>query len=126
MPKKTRRKLVIPRVPRTRAGGTWTEAQFWCFIRSNLRKMSMKWPPMRQAKDRCRRANQGKSKSHKWQYQCGNCQQWYYGSDVNVHHIEPCGQLYSWEHIETFLRRLLCEPEMLVGLCKECHAKEHE
>lgn len=34
-----------PRVPRTRGGFTMTEAQFWGFIRSNLRLMSRKWRP---------------------------------------------------------------------------------
>lgn len=111
------------RVPRTRAGGEWTEAAFWSFLRSNLRLASIKWPPISQAKKRYRRPTQSGDKRRKWDYQCQGCLHWFKGSEVEVEHIEPCGTLKCWEDLEGFARRLFVEPDGLTVLCEKCHSE---
>ena len=110
------------RVPRTRAGNTWTEAQFWSFLRSHLRLMSRRWPPRRAALLASRRPYTGPNKRLKWEHKCSGCGRWYKAADVQVDHIEPAGKLTSWEDVEPFIRRLLCEANGLQVLCKnKCH-----
>jgi len=113
------------RSPRTRAGGEWTEAAFWAFIRSNVRLMSRRWPPIvRHAMHAARRKYSGTNKRQKWEYQCAACCGWHKATDVQVDHIEPCGSLRAWEDVEPFLRRLLVEADGLQVLCRGCHAEK--
>ena len=109
------------RVPRTRAGGQWTEAAFWGFIRSNLRLMSRKWPPLLHALKLDRRPYTGPNKRQKWEVRCRICGKYYKAGDMEVDHIEPCGRLTCWEDVVPFMQRLLCEPDRLRVLCKACH-----
>lgn len=109
-------------IPRTRAGGEWTEAQFWSFLRSGLRKMSQRWPPLaRLALEACKRESQSDNKRLKWEYQCVDCSGWFPRKHVQVDHIEPCGSLRRFEDIQGFVERLLCEPHGLRVLCEDCH-----
>lgn len=117
MPKKPTRQ----RVPRTRAGGTFTEAQFWSFIRSGLRSKSQRWPPRYQVLNGNRKRVQGKR--HRYEHQCAICEGWFKQSDVEVDHIEPCGSLKSYDDLPGFVEKLFCEPEGLRILCKTCHKK---
>lgn len=122
MPKKMRGNKTH-RVPRTRAGGEWTEAQFWGFIRSGLRGMSRRWPPLvRLALELVKRKSQSKNKRLKWEYQCGECSNWFSRKEVQVDHIEPCGSLRTFEDIGGFVERLFCETSGLRVLCNACHA----
>lgn len=110
------------RVPRTRAGGEWTEAGFWGFLRSGFRQISRRWPPLaRQALNAVRRKYSGPNKRQKWEYQCSACQQWFMGKEVQVDHIEPCGSLKAVEDIGPFVERLFAEPDKLRVLCEACH-----
>jgi 5-methylcytosine-specific restriction endonuclease McrA len=109
------------RVPRTRADNTMTEAQFWSFIRSNLRLMSRKWAPRRHALAACRRPSQSENKRLKFEHQCSQCLQWFPQKQVEVDHIVPAGSLRSFEDIPGFVQRLFCEADGLVVLCEQCH-----
>lgn len=111
------------RVPRTRAGGEWTEAAFWGWLRSGLRQMSRRWPPLvRQAINAVRRPNQSGNKRLKWEFQCADCKGWFPRKEVEVDHVEPCGSLRSLQDIAGFVERLFCEPDGLRVLCEGCHA----
>lgn len=112
------------RVPRTRAGGEWTEAGYWGFIRNHLRLMSRRWPPRKQVLLTNRREYRGKSKQQKWEYQCQKCGQWYQAKEINVDHVTPAGQLLSYDDIGPFVERLLCEADGLQVLCKTCHKRK--
>jgi hypothetical protein len=121
MPKKMRGGKT-ERVPRTRAGGEWTEAQFWGFIRSGLRGMSRRWPPLvRLALLACRRPSQSSNKRLKWEHQCNDCGDWFPRKKVQVDHIEPCGSLRSFDDVGGFVERLFCETSELRVLCAVCH-----
>ena len=110
------------RVPRTRATQTWTEAAFWQFLRSGLRRMSMRWPPIaRDAIQAARRPYVGPNKRQKWEFQCSQCGLWNMRKNVQVDHIEECGTLKSWQDFATFAERLFCEVDGLRVLCSVCH-----
>jgi len=116
------RKPKTNRVARTRAGGEWTEASFWAFLRSNLRAASRKWPPLaRLALKQARRPSQSSNKRLKWEYECADCLGWFPRKEVEVDHIVPCGQLKSWDDFRPFAERLFCETYGLAVRCKGCH-----
>ena len=111
-------------VPRTRANETWTEAKFWGFIRSNIRLMQRKWPPLRTVLERAKRPSQSDNKRLKWQYQCDaetGCGGWFPRKEVQVDHTIPCGSLKSEADIGPFVMRMLVEEDGLKVLCSECH-----
>jgi hypothetical protein len=120
------RKAKTDRVPRTRAGGEWTEAAFWGFIRSGLRQLSRRWPPIHKAADERKRPNESGNKKFKWQYQCDCCREWYYRKEVQVDHIEPCGSLKSFADLSEFADRLFCESDGLRVLCSKCHLERRK
>lgn len=119
------RKAKTHRVPRTRAGGEWTEARFWQFVRSGIRDMTRRYPPIaRQALHRCRRDSQSDNARLKYEYQCHDCGEWFPRNQVQVDHIEPCGSVRSVEDVGPFLERALCEPDGLAVLCTTCHGNK--
>ena len=110
-------------VPRTRAGGEWTEAEFWSFLRSGLREKSRRWPPLvRQVFDAVRRKNQSENRRLKWEYQCRRCEVWFPRNQVEADHIVPCGSLRSFADLQGFAERLFVEVDGLQVLCGDCHA----
>lgn len=109
-------------VDRPYAGGTWTKARFFGFLRSALRLASRKWPPRIEAKNAARRTYVGPNKRQKYEYKCAICGDWFQGTEVEVDHIEPCGQLKEYDDLPGFVRRLFCEASELRVLCKsKCH-----
>jgi len=116
------RKAKTERVERTRAGGEWTEAAFWGFLRSNLRLASQKWPPLaRLVLEKSRRTSQSSNKRLKWEHQCADCGHWFPRKEVEVDHLVPCGSLRNWDEFKTFAERLFCEADGLVVRCETCH-----
>jgi 5-methylcytosine-specific restriction endonuclease McrA len=109
------------RVERTRAGGMWTEASFWAFVRSHMRAMSLRWPPIHEAKRRVRVPYDGPDKRRKWMYLCQQCGHLFDGKDVRTDHIVECGTIKSFEDAPGFLERMLVEVDGLQVLCHQCH-----
>jgi len=95
------------RVKRTRNLETWTESQYWGRIRSSLRRMSMYWKPLNEAKKRARKSVKGKR--HKYEYQCAMCNNWFKSNEVQVDHIIEAGSLKSSDDLKGFVDRLFCE-----------------
>lgn len=123
--RRTSRKPKTTRVPRTRAGGEWTEAAFWQFLRSALRQSSRRWPPItRLVWHHARRPYVGPDSRRKWEFQCAICQGWHKQTDMHVDHIIPCGTLKSWDDLAGFAERLFCETENLQILCTDCHRQK--
>jgi len=112
--------------PRTRNGGSWTEARFWGFLRSGVRGISVRWRPIQKAKEDSRRSYSGPDKRRKWEYQCSGCGQWHAGKSVKVDHVVPCGSLRSWDDLAVFCERLFCEQDGLQVLCLSCHSRKND
>ena len=110
-----------PRVAKTRASNTMTEAAFWSYIRSALRNKSRYWPPIKQVKQASRRPYKGENKRQKFEYQCNLCKEWYAEKHINVDHIVGAGALNCYNDLPGFVERLFCEADNLQVLCESCH-----
>lgn len=113
------------KIPRTRNAGTWTEAAFWNWLRSSLRRMSIYWKPIVEVKKEARVLYTGPNKRRKYSYMCAKCKQEFDDKSVDVHHLQPCGSLKSFNDLSNFAERLFVEKDMLVLLCKNCHKEYH-
>ena len=117
------------RVPKTRAGGTMTEAGFMGFIRSMLRKGSTRWKPKYDCKKKARLPEKlpnakGRLVFHS---KCSRCEGVFPETETKVDHIEPVVDpdkgFTSWDE---FIERLFCEEEGLQVLCNPCHDEKSE
>lgn len=111
------------RVPKTRNAGTMTEAAFWSMIRSALRKRSMYWKPINNAKNEAKRPYKGDNPRLKWEYQCKKCKKWFPAKNIEIDHIKEVGSLKSGDDLKGFVERLFAENGFQV-LCKKCHNKK--
>ena len=107
------------RVERTKAGGYWTKAQYFSFLRGTLRRAVQRYPVKTQVKIGARKIVTGQR--HRYEYECANCKCWSTDKHVEVDHIEPAGSLKEYDDLPAFVERLFCEPEGLQVLCKPCH-----
>lgn len=112
-------KVKNPRVPRTRANGTKTEAGYFGYIRSTLRRGWLKYPVRYAALKAASRTVRGKR--HKTEYQCNCCEKWFKGSEVEVDHLVPAGSLKSFDDLPRFVENLFCELDGVQVVCKPCH-----
>jgi 5-methylcytosine-specific restriction endonuclease McrA len=99
----------------------WTEAKFFGFLRSALRKASQKYPPAYEALALARRPYKGSNTKQKWEYRCAECKKWFMQKEVQVDHIIPAGTLKSFNDLPTFCSRLFCGVRGYQVLCKPCH-----
>lgn len=106
------------RVPRTRAGGKYTEAGYFGWIRSNLRRAFQKYPVKFQVKQAGRRRSLDGKRT---EYLCNHCGNTFRDKDIQVDHIKPAGSLKSYEDLPAFVENLFCEIDGLQLLCKPCH-----
>lgn len=104
-----------------RAGGRWSEARYFTFIRSALRKAWVKYPVRYDVLKASRRPYKGLDKRRKWEYQCNYCKNWFKSTGVQVDHIKECGSLKTYEDLPRFVQTLFCEKDNLQTLCKKCH-----
>ena len=98
-------------VPRTRAGGKWTEARYWGFIRSALREANRRFPPRYAAKAAAKKSVKGQR--HRFEFQCAECKQWFKDKEVQVDHIVPAGTLRSYADLPQFVENMFCEADGL-------------
>ena len=112
------------RVPRTRAGETWTESRYFQFIRSALRQAFSRYPVKYQAKDAAKRELKEKKGRQKYEYQCARCLRWYPNKEVELDHIVPAGSLKTYDDLPGFVERMFCEADGLQVLCRECHLEK--
>lgn len=114
-----KKKVVKPRVPRTHAGGTWTESGYWGFIRGALRRAFSRYPVKYHVHNAAKRTVVGQR--HKYEYQCAVCTDWFKAKEVEVDHIKPCGSLKDYSDLPSFVATLFCEEDNLRVICKPCH-----
>ena len=121
------KRVTKPRVAKTRNSKTMTESAFWGWIRSTLRRASMRWKPISEAKMKHRRAKpKNVIGKHKFEYQCNNCKNWFpekVGKKrmIEIDHIVETGSLRCAEDLPGFVNRLFCEVDGLQVLCTTCH-----
>ena len=108
-------------VPKPIGGGTYTVKGFFGWLRSQLRRASLRWKPRADALKEARRPYTGENKRRKWEYQCSVCGEWCNGKDVQADHIKPCGTLTCYDDLPKFVERLFCEVDGFRVLCKPCH-----
>lgn len=113
---------------RTRNAGTMTEAAMFGWIRSILRRSSLRWKPIYEALNDAKYvANPGDISKWggriKYLYHCASCQLGFPRKAVEVDHVTPCGSIQSFADIGPFVERMLCEKEGLRILCKACHQR---
>lgn len=113
--------------PKTRNGGTMTEAQFFQRLRHSLRKTFRWWKPMLDALKAASRPSQSANKRLKIEYQCAECKQWFPRTQVQIDHKIPCGPLNCYEDVVPFIRNLVVEDVSAFQiLCKKDHAIKTE
>lgn len=105
------------RVPRTRNGGRWTEAQYMGRIRSSLRLCFKWWYPATMAMQR--------AKIGPGRYKCGICGKVFKTKQIQKDHKTPCGTLRCLADIPQFIANLTPEsPDAFQAICKGCHQKK--
>lgn len=97
------------------------EKKFWTWLRSGLRSMSRRYPPIYEALAAAKRPYTGHNKKQKVCYECAKCGVLESAKNVAVDHRIDCGKLASWEDVQGFMARLFCEKDGLDVLCHQCH-----
>ena len=105
-------------------GGEWTESRYNSFIKSALRKASIKWPPKYQVLKEAQVGKKinsltGRTAMH---FTCAGCGEGFPAKCISVDHIlpvvDPETGFISWDEVIT---RMFCEKDGLQVLCKACH-----
>lgn len=98
---------------------TWTEARFYSFIRSALRKAHIKWPPAQNVMKQGRKEVKGK----KWKYehQCEICKKWKPQKEIEKDHRVEVGSLKCYNDLPGFVERLFVSEDGYRKVCKDCH-----
>ena len=108
------------------ADNTMSASAFFGMIRSALRNKSRFFYSMKVCRDRTKIPYTGINKRRKWLYVCEECHIPYNLEKTNVHHLQECGKLNSFEDLPGFCERLFCSSEKMILLCENCHKKIHE
>ena len=106
--------------------GQWSRACYFGFIRSGLRRMSVRWGPKNECLKDARLPYKGANKRRKWKYRCGKCGKWFASKEIRVHHKLECGALKCYDDLPGFVQRLFCEKAGFIAECISCHDKEHK
>lgn len=99
-----------------------SDSAFHSYIKSILRKASMRWPPLNAVKTKARRS--------RGIYECANCHELVPATinekgkrikNVLVDHIEPIVPVTGFDNWDSVIQRLFCSEANLQVLCKKCH-----
>lgn len=106
-----------------RNNGQWTEARYESFIKSALRRASVRWPPRYQTLKEAfveKKVNKetGRQAMH---YECAKCKEHFPAKQVEVNHKEPIVPVTGFDSWDGVISRMFCEKDKLEVLCKPCH-----
>lgn len=87
------------------------------FLKSQLRRISYKWPAYSEAWRRAKGTGRG-------YYMCADCGKYERRMNCQLDHKEPVIPIAGWDGIEGFVRRLFCDADGLQVLGKDCHQKK--
>jgi hypothetical protein len=113
------------RVEKPYNNGTFSHSMMMQFLRSALRKISMRWKPIAQVRKEAQVPYVGENKRRKYSYVCAKCGKHFASNDCAVHHLHAVGKLQSFEDLGEFAKNLFCEKQNLVLWCHICHAAHH-
>lgn len=113
---------------KTRCNNTWSDARFNSFIKSMLRRGSMRWLPKSLCKREARHYEKLSNEKGRLVFhsKCASCHKIYPETTCAVDHINsvvPASGFVSWDETIT---RMFCEVEGLQVLCSGCHAIKTE
>lgn len=97
------------------------DKKFFTWLRSGLRSMSRRYPPIFEALAAAKEAYKGDNVRQKFCYRCACCNGLFSAKEVSVDHRVDCGSLQSWKDVQSFMERLFCKKEGLDVLCNSCH-----
>ena len=97
---------------------------FFVWLRSSLRKISQRHPPIYSALAAAKRPYTGDNPRQRVCFECAKCKGLFSSKQVAVDHRTDCGSLKSWDDVQGFMERLFCGEEGLDVLCSECHDKK--
>ena len=98
-----------------------TDKEFFVWLRSGLRRLSRRWPPIYQALASAKYPAPPGNGRKKWLYKCNMCGELFPSKEVSVDHIIPAGSLLSYDDLPKFVGTLFCDTSNLQVLCKDCH-----
>lgn len=109
------------------------------WVTSQLRRLTMRWPPRGRVSKASRRELPRKIKKDgtpykkaNYEYQCKSCKKWFRSSDTVMDHVIPVvdpkaeSSLTEEEFIGKFVVSLLCYEDNWQVLCNPCHDKKTE
>lgn len=94
---------------------------FFVWLRSSLRKISQRHPPIYTALAAAKRPYTGDNPRQRVCFECAKCKGLFSSKQVAVDHRIDCGSLKSWNDVQGFMERLFCGEEGLDVLCHDCH-----
>ena len=106
--------------------GKWTQARFNSFIKSALRKATLRWGPKYEVLKDAQTERKINPLSGKlaMMYICGICKEEFPRTQIEVDHIEavvPHTGFTTWDDV---IHRMFCEEEGFIVLCKKCHKEK--
>lgn len=120
------KKVKKSKVEKPYNAGTFSEAAFWNFIRQALRRRTLVWKPIQNARKAAKRPYVGDNKRRSVAYECSNCHNLFASNEISVHHKVNAGKLTCKEDLPDFVMNLFCEENLLCVLCKNCHDLHHK
>ena len=126
MAKKKATKKRKSKVEKPFNSGTMTKAAFFNMLRQLLRRRSIFWKPISETKQAAKRPYNGPNKRQKFEYKCSECNNYFSGTEISIHHIKEVGKLQDYEDLPDFVKNLFCEKDGLRALCNNCHDKIHK
>jgi len=108
---------------KTRCNGMWTEARFNSFIKSTLRRASMRWAPIGICKKEARHHEKLPNAKGRMVFHslCSGCGEIFPETLCSVDHINPVVPLSGFTNWDDIINRLFCEKKGLQVLCSTCH-----
>lgn len=121
----------MPKLPSTAEEWDSLRCQF---IRNNLRRVSLRWPAVAEARKKARlwrRINPATGRLA-WRALCGECFGEFLERELEADHISPVVPVdrdyfdaaYSGKQLGEVVRRLLPDPLGYAMLCKPCHRQK--
>ncbi len=110
-------------VEKTRCGGRWTESRFQSFIKSTLRRATVRWGVVTDVKNeafvgRFINKDTGRLAKH---FKCAGCRGHFPDKLIAVDHVEPVVPVTGFTSWDDIINRMFCEKDNLQVLCKSCH-----